>query len=286
MGRWNKRYLPYPLLAPWTNDYNDGIGFDVEIPHSTWDDNDNLNLTVRYELNSDYLTDLIEARKAKYMSVIECNRTFSRLYQSPSESESEDIFVEKASDFSDSLSLVPYVVSTCTLRNFLSDEHADEIRYLNSEGFQIGPWSMLARGTEHRIDLDSNSNPNSVIDLVGSEEIEEGAFNIDLNENRIKIYVAHSNFPTISGFRNNKTAIEPERAALVPSLYMYAIVEALRNLNNHEDRYWYNTMRKALLENRIEVDDDELKDNALKYAQILMSNPFGTMLRSFERGDE
>ena len=145
---------------------------------------------------------------------------------------------------------------------------------------------MLARGAEQRIELDSNSNPNSVIDLVGSEELEEGAFNIDLNENRIKIYVSHSDFPTIDAFRNNKTSIEPERAALVPALYMQAVVEALRNLSSNEDRRWHQTMVKALGEKKIEVDNEELRDNALKYAQALMANPLGTMLRSFQRGDD
>ena len=286
MSGWNKRYVPYPLLAHWTSDYHTGIGFGVKIPHSTRDDKGNLNLTVQYELNSKYLKGLVESGKAKYLSVIECNRTFSRLSQSPSEKESEDIFVEQLSDFSDSLSLVPYVVATRPLPHFLSDEHADEIRYIKPEGFHIAPWSMLARGAEQRIELDSNSNPNSVIDLVGSEELEEGAFNIDLNENRIKIYVSHSDFPTIDAFRNNKTSIEPERAALVPALYMQAVVEALRNLSSNEDRRWHQTMVKALGEKKIEVDNEELRDNALKYAQALMANPLGTMLRSFQRGDD
>ena len=286
MSRWNKRYLPYPLLAPWTDDYRAGTYFGVKIPHSTRDNNDNLNLTIRYELSSDYLNGLIEAKQAKYLSIVECNQTFKRLSLSPSEGESEDIFVEPASDFSDSLSLVPYIVSTCSIDNFLCDEHAEEIRYLNPLGFRIAPWSMLARGTEQRIELDSNSNPNSVIDLIGSEDVEEGAFKIDLNENRIKIYVSHHSYPVISAFRNNRTAIEPERATLVPSLYMYAVVEALRNLPDFEDRRWYATMRNALAEHNIEIDDEELRDNALTYAQTLMANPFGKMLRSLVRGDD
>ena len=286
MSGWNKRYIPYPLLAPWTDDYIEGVEFGATIPHSTRDDKGNLNLTIQYELTSEYLKNLIETDLAKYASVIECNRTFSRLSQSPSERESEDIFVEQSSGFSDSLSLVPYVVATRRLPNFLSDEHVEEIRFINPEGFHIAPWSMLARGAEQRVELDSNSNPNSVIDLVGREEVEEGAFNIDLNENRIKIYVSHHDFPAIEAFRNNKTSIDPERAALVPALYMQAVVEALRNLNGYEDRRWHQTVVKALEEKQIDVEGEELRENALKYAQSLMSNPLGTMLRSFQRGED
>ena len=286
MSRWNRRYLPYPLLAPWTEDYAEGVDFSVQIPHSTRDNNDNLNLTIRYELSSNYLKGLIESKRAKYLSIVECNQTYKRLSLSPSEGENEDIFVEPASDFSDSLSLVPYIVTTCLIDDFLCDEHVEEIRYLNPQGFRIAPWSMLARGAEQRIELDSNSNPNSVIDLIGSEGVEEGAFKIDLNENRIKIYVSHRIYPVIDAFRNNKTAIEPERAALVPSLYMHAVVEALRNLRDFEDRRWHATMRNALAKHDIEVDYEELRENALTYAQTLMANPFGTMLRSLDRGDE
>ena len=283
MSRWNKRYIPYPLLAPWTNDYDEGVKFGVEIPHSTWDDRNNLNLTIRYELTSEYIRELIACRKAKYLAIIECNQTFSRLALSPSANEYEDVFVEPASDFSDSLSLVPYVVSTCELDGFLSDEHAAEIRYLNPQGFRIGAWSMLARGTEQQIELNSNSNPNSVIDLVGSANVDDGGFNIDLNDNHIKIYVSHEDYRVIDAFRNHKTAIEPERASLVPSLYMYAVVEALRNLPDHEDRRWYYTIRSALEKQSIGVDDEELRDSAIKYAQMLMENPVGTMLKSFDR---
>ena len=286
MSRWNKRYIPYPLLAPWTNDYDEEIEFGVEIPHSTRDNCDNLNITIRYKLNSECIKELIACRKAKYLAIIECNRTFRRLALSPSSNENEDVFVESAAEFSDSLHLVPYIVSTCELDGFLSTEHAVEIRSLNPQGFRIGPWSMLARGAEQRIELNSNSNPNSVIDLVGTDDIEDGAFNIDLNENRIKIYVSHKTYPIIAAFRNNKTAIEPERAALVPSLYMYAIVDALRNLSDHEDRLWFDTVRNALDKNDIAVDDEELRDNAIKYAQMLMENPIGTMLQSFQHEED
>ena len=286
MSRWNRRYIPYPLLAPWTNDYDEGINFGVEIPHSTRDDRDNLNLTIRYELTSEFLKGLIESRKAKYLSIMECSQTFRRLALSPSANEHEDVFVEPAADFSNSLSLVPYIVSTCELYDFLSDEHAAEIRYLNPQGFRIGAWSMLARGAEQRIELNSNSNPNSVIDLFGSADVDDGGFNIDLNDNHIKIYVSHKDYLVIYAFRKYKTAIEPERASLVPSLYMYAVVEALRNLSDHEDRRWYHTIRSALEKQSIGVDDEELRDNAIKYAQMLMENPVGTMLRSFDRGED
>ena len=286
MSGWNNRYIPYPLLAPWTHDYDEGIDFGIDIPHSTRDDRDNINLTIRYELGSEYLKELIAARKAKYMTVVECGRTFRRLVLSPSASESEDVFVEPAADFSDSLSLVPYVVATCGLNGFLSDEHAEEIRLLNPQGFRIGAWSMLARGAEQRVDIDANSNPNSVIDLVGSADVEDGAFNIDLSDNRIKIYVSHRDFQVIDAFRRGKTPIDPERASLVPSLYMYAVVEALRNLYDHEDRLWLDTIRHALEKRGISADAYELRDNAIKYAQTLMDNPIGTMLQSFQKDED
>lgn len=281
MSRWNNRYIPYPMLAPWTDDYHEHIEFGAEIPHCTRDNRDNLNLTIRYNLNSDCLKELIASHKAKYLAVIECGRTFRRLALSPSASENEDVFVESIAEFSDSLSLVPYIVSTCEMDGFLSDEHAEEIRYLNPQGFHIGAWSMLARGVEQRIEIDSNSNPNSVIDIIGRPDVEDGTFNIDVTDNRIKIYLSHKDYPIIDAFRNNKKAIEPERASLVPALYMYAVVEALRNLSDHEDKLWSATMRNALDKHDIAVDDEELRENAIKYSQMLMGNPIDTMLQSF-----
>ena len=34
MSTWHRRLFPYPLLAPWTDDYGKGSSFGVEVPEA------------------------------------------------------------------------------------------------------------------------------------------------------------------------------------------------------------------------------------------------------------
>ena len=58
MTTWNNRHLPYPLLAPWTDDYRDGI-FSGNVPHVMLNNGKEISLTIKYHLTSQYLKDLI-----------------------------------------------------------------------------------------------------------------------------------------------------------------------------------------------------------------------------------
>ena len=59
---WNNRTFPYPLLGPPNGDYQDDISFGVELTETIEVDQFNANLTFRYILNSQYITNLIAGR--------------------------------------------------------------------------------------------------------------------------------------------------------------------------------------------------------------------------------
>lgn len=281
MIAWNDRLLPHPLLAPWTDDYGDAT-FVATVPSAVLNNGKHINLTVKYHLTSKTLSKLIFEKKAQYVALIVCTRTSSR--NTFVSSQDEDLLILEAGDYARELIVTPYVVATSQIEGLCSDEHAEEFLDTNPTGFAVFPGSILAVGETTRIALEEGGSPSSVIDLVRDPNIEGGLFRVDLEQDRIKIHVAPSDKERIEALRQH-TADSTEMAALFPSVYLHAVVEALRNLPDYPDTQWTSTMRQALESHQISADDEEVRERALEYAQTLMERPIGRLLTAFTSRD-
>ena len=279
---WNDRLLPYPLLAPWNDDYGEAR-FEGNVPQVVLNNGKQISLTIKYHLTSDYLRGLVSSGKAQYVAVLTCAKTFIR--QSYVSNQEDAVEVLDAGDYQQELVFTPYVVATSEIAGFISDEHAEEIRVVRPEGFQLSPASILAVGNSTRISLEDGGSPYSVIDLVSAPMVENGLFVVDLEDNRIQIQVSEEEYGKLDALRNRDIS-STERAVLFPALFLHAITEALRNLPNYPDQGWANTMRRALEEKGIVASEDELRDNALNHAQALMEKPMGRLLRAFTDWEE
>ena len=282
MTTWNDRLLPYPLLAPWTNDYGDAT-FVANVPHVVLNNGKQINLTIKYHNTSQALRDLISERKAKYVVVVTCRKTSLR--RSWDGNDEEDVQILDATLYAGELRLTPYVVASEPIHGFISAEHAQEFRDSRPQGFDISPGAILAVGDSTNITLEDGGSPFSVIDLVPDPNISQGSFRVVLDDNRIKIHVTRRDKESIEVLRKGGEH-SPERASLFPALYLHAVTEALHNLAEHPDTHWAYTMRKALDRHKITDDDESLKFSALRHAQTLMESPIGTLLRAFDSGEE
>ena len=107
---------------------------------------------------------------------------------------------------------------------------------------------------------------------------------MDLTDHRIKVYVSPNDKNQIEAIRErDREMTGSEMATLFPSIYLCAVTEALRNLSEHPEARWVRTMRESIAKHNINVDDEELKDNALSHAQTLMDRPVGRLLKAFDR---
>ena len=84
-------------------------------------------------------------------------------------------------------------------------------------GFDIAPGSILAVSYAIKIELDTGGSLYSVIDLVADRKVDDGAFTIVLDENRIKIYVSTEDKKRIEGASSPRRH-EPREVHIVPSL--------------------------------------------------------------------
>lgn len=279
MTTWNDRLLPYPLLAPWTDDYPDAT-FTAQVPHAVINNGVQINLTIKYHLTSQYLRGLITEGYAQFVSVIACTRTFSRNSQACDQE--DDLCILDASDFAEALKLTPYVVTKQPVDSLISDEMAEEITRIRPSGFDIPAGSILAVGNSTEIELEEVGSPFSVIDLVASNSVDSGTFQVDLEENRIKVHIPPEDKNRIEALRQHGDQ-SWEMAVLFPSIYLHAVSEALRSLADYPEHRWSRTMRAALERHKINVDDEELKIHALTHAQTLMERPVGTLMTALSR---
>ena len=279
---WNNRLLPHPLLAPWTNDYGEAE-FLATVPHAVLNNGDKINLTIKYHLTSQTLRELVDSEQAHYVGLVICPKTFSRSsYLSRYDEAIESL---QAGDYSEVLLFTPYVVATSQIEGFISKEHAEEIRQIKPEGFTIRPGSILAVGRPTDIILEDGGSPFSVMDLVPDKTVDNGFFQVELEENKIEIHVSPEDKNRMEALRH-RGEHTVEMAALFPAIYLHALTEALRNLSEYSDYHWAHNIRRALERHNIDADTEQLKMDALKYAQILMENPVGTLLTAFEDREE
>ena len=280
MTTWHQRMLPYPLLAPWTEDY-EGCAFGVDVPEAVLNNGREVRVGLVFRLGSDTLRSLIERDDARYAVEVSCPRTFVR---STHQAFEQDELVLEAGDYADEILLTPYIVSTRVLEEFRSPEHASEWRDHRPDGFSVPIAGILAVGNSTRIILE-DSGVTSVIDLVANSNVPDGTFNVQLDDERIKIHVPLAEKEKIEAVRTRRGS-SVEFAALFPGLYLHAVAEGLRNLSEHQTR-WAFTIRNALESaGHGDVDAELLSNDALRYAQDLMEQPVGTFLAAAMSADE
>ena len=281
MSTWNPRLFPYPLLAPWTDDYG-GAEFQVHVPEVVLNNGLTINVDLEFHLSSRFLQGLISNEDAKYAIEVSCPKTFVRTTH---ETAAKDELALDAGDYTEEILVTPYVVSAIPMSAFKSPEHAPELREHKPEGFTVPVAGILAVGNPIGITLEEGG-VTSVIDLVANPKIEDGSFDVQLDDERIKIHVGVKDKERIEALRRRR-GTGSEFSALFPGLYLHAITEALRHLPEYEYTRWAFTFRNTLDKcGHGNVDSELLRNDALKYAQQLMERPMGGFLAAALSSDE
>lgn len=278
MMRWNNRLFPYPLLAGWLDDYT-GRDFQATL-NAVLSNSRKINLGIQFECGSDFLKGLIEREKAQYALVVSCPATAAReVIPSPL---ATTICELNAGDYSKELASVPYIVAVEDLSGFASDEHADEFREALPDGFSIPKGGILAAGVTIRTTLVTETDAESVIDLVANDQVPNGEIRVNLANERIRIELARDDKARVEMLRK-KSAYGREMAMLFSSLYLPTVAEAIGKLNetDYAESRWAVVMRNALRKNGINAEGDDLAENAFAHAQKILNAPIGKALTAF-----
>ena len=283
MPAWNSRQMPHPLLAPWSEDYDEEIGFVATVPNAVLTGSGTINVHIQYDLSSTTLANLIEQGKAEYVALLTCPHTFAR--ESHSTAYPEQHIALTAGDYADTLMVTPNICTVATIEGFASPEHSPEYARVRPQGFHIAPATILAIGNTTAISLEGNRNPYSVIDLVADDNVTLGRFDLRLDQDRIKIHLSPADQSAIDVYRS-KGAYSPEFVSLLSGVYLHAITEAIRRLPENSNKKWHEAIRWAIQRHGIYDEDEQLKNDAFKHAQTIMGNPIGHLLTVFSRRED
>ena len=271
---WNNRVLTYPLLAPWTDDYIGGE-FKLIAENAIMRNGTSIELSIQFHLASDHLLEMVELGDARFALEVSCTKTFARKTQFL---DTSDTISLHASDYVEEIVLSPYLVSISSRDAFISEEHTGEWRDYSPQGFLVPEYGILAAGNAVKVTIE-NIGVNSVIDLVGNANVETGTFLIELDDEHIKIHVSVTDKEKLEAIRNRRVSGDAGYTGLFSSVYLSAVTEGLRCLDEYPAYRWSFAMRKAL-EQVCEgnVDYESVAINPLKYAQIILRQPLGVFL--------
>lgn len=276
MSHRNHRTMPHPVLSKQRSDYAPECGFDILTPHTVLAGGKDINITIKYQLTSPTLLELIAAERARYITVAECTRTYRR-ESYPSRGD-EDVLTLARSDWEESLTLSPYVAATADIAGFTAPEHSAIVKALTPSGIDLPAGAILAIGDIKEVPLEPETGVAAIFDLATDRNLTVGAFSVNLTGQRIAINLHPDDFGKVNVARN-QTHYEP---LLHQALYLHALDKAVRNLADYPDLRWATVLRQRLAEHGFDPDADDLSENSERYAQAIFQHPLKRMLETLQ----
>ena len=282
------RNLGYPLLTPEPRDYISG-GFDIEPPDAQRVA-DGVHIQINYQLESQYLNQLVGEGKAAFQTLIVGSGSFLRESTPKTESPVQQHTLD-LNRWTGTVEMMPYLTATGQIVGFGSDEHDPEFAMVEPDGFTVEPTMILAIGNIHEVDIDEAANATSVADIQPHTGVQPGEIRLDFAQPHIMVYVSPADHQHI--LRAIDDPRDSRQQSLWPSLYLHVITEGIRKLPDYQDFTWVSAFERALRKSGYDPEDeDALRNNAFEYAQRIIYDekkryPLGLMLDSFadEDGD-
>lgn len=280
---WNNRNFPYPLLSPVNDDYQQGVEFHAEIPENAETDGKTILLKIAYQNTSSILNYLITHGKAHYCLLIECVATKQRSRCTGSDTyQSHQI---PAKEYAGSFTATPYIIATEPISGFTSPEHNPEYSEIKPSGFNLPVGAILAVSHSHQISLIPSGSPYSIIDIVTDPNIAENLPPIvETDHDRIRIRISLRRKAQVEAIRQHRNnPHHPHVRGLFSSLYVPAITTGISRLAESTNS-WTHSLRQMLESKGISLD--KAAEDPVYCAQILMDDPAGQFIQTFDRDEQ
>lgn len=142
---------------------------------------------------------------------------------------------------------------------------------------QMGDIIALTEELRFEAGLEKLVPLESVFRLKLHEDVAEGIFKIDIENEAIEILVA----PALHGFLSLLRG-QPMKDTLLSSLFLpvvMSVLEAMRGEDAYADRRWYGVMSARCNAVGVDIKNGDLAD----MAQRLLDAPLGSLQKAFER---
>lgn len=228
----NDMLFAHPVLAPYSDDYRDGL-FDCTFEVLL--DDECVILEVELKLNCPDLERLVEEGAAGTGFYLICPRTYlnRQIEMAPGKATHEF----KAANLFGTVLIRPVIWSKEARTGWSSGSLHEEYR----DGVDLPAASILAVGDEQRFSVDRvQLKPfESIFALAVSDEVEPSQFKVDTGEQKITIL---ANKETKEAIEEMRGIGEAGRSVILNSIYMPVVAEVIRQLGDGDapfaDRQW------------------------------------------------
>lgn len=255
--------FPYPVLRPSSDDYKE-VEFQVMVEFAISDKKVTANIL--FANSCDEISDEIETGNAAYVCVISCRDTYiQRVVETSERSVCLDF---ESGKLRGEVRVDPYVV----VKENIVDYTCPNINLEFGPGpfsFQAGDVLAQDETQVFYIDREVFKSITSVFDLVKKDNLTEGLWTINFDDDHIRIEVSPKLKESIDDARNDNK----NRVILKNSIYFAAVMQAVQKLQDKEesfeDRKWAKVFAHQAHNRGIDLENHD----AYLVAQQLMQLP-------------
>lgn len=276
----SKRLYTYPVLSEETTDYvGKEFGVTMKYEMSTVSD---IEFDFEFELNSEYLQELIKNKEAEFMIHAECSSTaYRNAFRSPNKRICFEIPLQLVNG---TIELVAFIVAKKNIKKYSSKEWCDDFDGLS---FDLEKGSILAYRNLENIevtkDYEDFTDSNSIVSIVKKFSDKPIPSDVNLESNRIKIGLYEKDYDEYSKkVKHNPETIPVLNTMIILPALVYAFDELKyeENIEKYSGRNWFISLEKAFEKRGKKFKEELLDEDKTGYslAQEVMELPLGKSL--------
>lgn len=253
---------PYPILAPYRDDYQKShIATNINV-HMT---NEKLTLRIDFELDDVVLLDLIDANMAQYAVHVECGSTsYRRVFRSVNSHFEAEIHSEQLANEFD---VSTFIVAIRDLVNYKNTAfHPD----YSEQAFEVYRGNILAIGdcVNITIDDDDNGLPPSLIKIAQGSERQESGIQINTDGDK---YIVVSLQPSLYNLylQMGDGVYGDTVFSLILLPVLADILSQMAQDQSNEDKYWFQSIERILEASDITLTD--IAEGSSQYSPLVVA---------------
>ncbi len=269
--RAKNRLSPYPILCDYSDDYQKGSLRTVIC--SEKDDFGHINVSVEFNLESEYLQSLIDDKKAIFVTHIECPRTCYRKSINSQSFKHEEII--DIADVAFQLEVNTFIIA---IEPFEYSSEAFNDDYTGCS-FDINKGNILAIGDAKSILLSDNQKLEKVSSIIKIVKVDDAEKSISVDtddDNYIKIKLSGKVCDRYIALGSSMLVKTCFSLVLFPALFdvLTRIVASDNEGTTFNDKNWYKSLEKLLEAKKIHLGALSLSDNSIMDAcQKIFEDP-------------
>ena len=279
---YNQRNLPHPVLSPVSQDYREQFKFEGKIANVREDgENRRIVIAIQYQLQEPTLELLIQEGRARFTTRMDCPAGRSR--ESHSTAGATQEITLDARRYAGDIQIQSFITASEEIRKFHSSSWTPELAGFLKEGITVPEGAILAMDDPGNVSVEEVEPLESCVVIIPSENIEEGTFDVRLEDEHIAIIVNH-----LDKARVDRTRHGSNEPYLWPSMYLTAIEMALREHGNddYREKTWAKVIREQVSRAGIDTSDEQaFQARSLLHAQKLLENPMRHLITEEEQDE-